>query len=669
MLGASAINPRRAARRSLGLLCAIILTLFLSQGLQAPDRETASVPPAEPPQPRNWTALNWTRTRIGKNWHARTNQKVLGIGHSNENEEGDRTRTLEKHFYCSDGLLEVNPNGPHPIFELMRRAEEEWEDKLLRASTTLEQAVAEYQRRYKRMPPPGFDEWWEYVEDHNVQLPDEYDQIYRDLEPFHGMNPKDLLKIQHDWEAHEDSFTVGKDTMGESIALKNCSLPGGDISRTGLAKGAYEIMELLKEVESSIPPFRAVFSPHDNPNLVTDYALRKMAIEAAAARKFIDTSKALPAEISGWIAACAPESPARKERINWGGPPISQPSNSNSKTFIYDHYRSMDPCQHPSHLLLHGQFISHRRGPVPDRTLIPQFSFCVTRVHHDIISAMPINWIQDIEPREDNPEWEERWDPRLQWRGSNTGIWHADDRRWDLAQRARLVRWAGDGYDIDKLGNLSENMTVLMPVDEGQRVGLGTDVRKAFWAPAMLDIAFAGEPSSCPPEMCERLEKIFEFRRYQSVGEAGRYKYVIDVDGHGWSSRFKRLITSNALVFKSTIYPEWYTDRVAPWVHYVPIQVDLSDLWDVLTFFRGDPSGNGAHDDHAKKIAKAGREWSKSFWRKEDMVAYMFRLFLEYARVMDPERKPYDPSAPNTNRFNRKRRQAEESLVSAPSKP
>lgn len=66
-------------------------------------------------------------------------------------------------------------------------------------------------------------------------------------------------------------------------------------------------------------------------------------------------------------------------------------------------------------------------------------------------------------------------------------------------------------------------------------------------------------------------------------------------------------------------------DRVAPWVHYVPIQNDFSDLWDALVFFRGDPVGNGAHDEMAKKIAQDGREWSKTFWRKEDLVAYNFR--------------------------------------------
>jgi hypothetical protein len=52
---------------------------------------------------------------------------------------------------------------------------------------------------------------------------------------------------------------------------------------------------------------------------------------------------------------------------------------------------------------------------------------------------------------------------------------------------------------------------------------------------------------------------------------------------------------------------------------------DYSDLYDILTFFRGDLSGRDAHDDMAKKIAYTGKEWVRTHWRKEDMTAYMFR--------------------------------------------
>jgi len=66
--------------------------------------------------------------------------------------------------------------------------------------------------------------------------------------------------------------------------------------------------------------------------------------------------------------------------------------------------------------------------------------------------------------------------------------------------------------------------------------------------------------------------------------EALQHKYVIDVDGNTWSSRFQRLLLGGSLVFKSTIMPEWWNDRAQPWVHYVPVQLDYSDVLDALVF-------------------------------------------------------------------------------------
>lgn len=232
-----------------------------------------------------------------------------------------------------------------------------------------------------------------------------------------------------------------------------------------------------------------------------------------------------------WLSACPPESPARNQYINWGGEPFRLPLLT-VKTFIHDHHRTMDPCEHPSHFLLHGQFISHGKGPEPQRTLIPQFSYGPTMVHHDITPAMPINWMEDV-PREGNPDWDDRGDARLQWRGTNTGIWYDNGHRWDLAQRARLVRWAGDGRDMEDdeleyLG-LADNISVLMPAEKGKRVGKAVQVPKKLWVPAMVDAAFAEEPNNCPPEMCKMLKKVFEYRQRQGLRAAGNYRYYIDV--------------------------------------------------------------------------------------------------------------------------------------------
>ena len=92
---------------------------------------------------------------------------------------------------------------------------------------------------------------------------------------------------------------------------------------------------------------------------------------------------------------------------------------------------------------------------------------------------------------------------------------------------------------------------------------------------------------------------------------------------------------------------------------YVPIKVDYSDLYDAMTFFRGSPDGKNGHDELAKQIGLAGQKWAQNHvralssltelcavdadedttlllmqWRKQDMAAYMFRLSLEWGRLL-----------------------------------
>ncbi|KAF8874754.1 glycosyl transferase family 90-domain-containing protein [Infundibulicybe gibba] len=481
-----------------------------------------------------------------------------------------KIKTLAQHIYRSDGLMDVVEGGPHPLFDLISRAEEAWKKKLGRASKNFEDAVREYKRRYKRPPPKGFDDWWDYVTKHHVQLPDEYDQIFHDLEPFWGIEPGDLHKIQAELEKKKDSYTVGKNETNDLSVLTYAFEPG---RYSQLIVGSSDIVSILQEVEEYLPDFRITISPHDGPNRLSDYAVKSAVLEAASSK----TCKFYYSNFRSNLTTC-------------------------EKTFIHDHRQAMDPCLHPNHFHYHGQYLSHNMGPAPQATMVPEFSYCSTTIHHNIRIPVPYEWIEDIYPRSDDAEWETKVDERLLWRGSNTGIFHAHSIRWENSHRNFLVRYANE---LDGTINvLPSNVTRNEPVGKGKY----------------------------------HLTQIFPWRGRQSLKEAGNYKYIIDVDGNGWSGRFKRLITSNALIFKSTIYPEWYTDRVAPWVHYVPIQIDLSDLHDTLIFFRGDPNGAGAHEALASKIALAGREWSKTFWRREDLVAYFFRLILEYSRLMSDDR-------------------------------
>lgn len=122
---------------------------------------------------------------------------------------------------------------------------------------------------------------WRYASKNNVQLPDEYDSIYHDLEPFWGIEPRDLLKIREELESKVDSYTVGK-TSGGAVAVVKYAFKEGKYDQ--LIKGSEKIIDLLRDVEDFLPPFRAVFSPHDGPNRLSDYGVKSAVLEAASSR-------------------------------------------------------------------------------------------------------------------------------------------------------------------------------------------------------------------------------------------------------------------------------------------------------------------------------------------------------------------------------------------------
>lgn len=185
----------------------------------------------------------------------------------------------------------------------------------------------------------------------------------------------------------------------------------------------------------------------------------------------------------------------------------------------------MDPCNHPSILSQHGQFLSHGKGPGAQPYPVPQFGYSSTRLHADIRVPHPASWISDVEGEggKDGKVWEEREDERLLWRGTTTGIHHSDKWPWRDAQRDRLVEMAQR-----PVGSVDILVSDTDGGEDGEIVRVER-VKKSWLSHAMLDIAFAGSPNQCEPETCEELEKIFDWRRRMSVREAGKYQYVLDV--------------------------------------------------------------------------------------------------------------------------------------------
>ena len=68
-----------------------------------------------------------------------------------------------------------------------------------------------------------------------------------------------------------------------------------------------------------------------------------------------------------------------------------------------------------------------------------------------------------------------------------------------------------------------------------------------------------------------------------------KWRYLIDVEGNGFSARVKYFLFSKRVLFlQERPCKEWYYSKLKPWVHYVPLKRDLSDLEYNFNIIRND---------------------------------------------------------------------------------
>lgn len=379
--------------------------------------------------------------------------------------------------------------------------------------------------------------------------------------------------------------------------------------------------------------YNLTFTKHDQPAVQMTHSRKQKMLDLADAGEYLSPSDYLKPndpKLSNWANACPPTSSLYHNETNQMTLE-EQEASGLFKSFIYDHPSAMDVCQHPESKPLHG----FTRAPGTDNIeLVPLFTFAKTTTQNDVL-VTPLEQFSDTYIGDD-PPWAQKKLSKLLWRGSTTGAEFMKGINWKSSQRSRLHFISHE----DNITSKESTLKVLVENPKTKEVEvLDRDLKGLN--DRFMDTSFSGGPVQCDPETCDYMRAHIQFAHTMGLDESYQYKYLIDLDGNGWSGRFHRLMSTKSLVLKSTIFPEWYADRVQPWVHYIPIKVDYSDLYDVMVFFLGDQSDDPnlkefkkGHDELAEKIATDGKTWAAEHWRRQDMAAYMFRLVLEWRRIM-----------------------------------
>jgi hypothetical protein len=110
---------------------------------------------------------------------------------------------------------------------------------------------------------------------------------------------------------------------------------------------------------------------------------------------------------------------------------------------------------------------------------------------------------------------------------------------------------------------------------------------------------------------------------FTSMPEHCQYKYLIDIEGVGYSGRIKHLMHTNRPLFiQDRPWKEWWFFQLEPFVHYIPVENDFSDFYERFEWAM-------SHEKETKEIAKNAQDFAINNLRLEDAVARFKKIFLE----------------------------------------
>jgi len=110
---------------------------------------------------------------------------------------------------------------------------------------------------------------------------------------------------------------------------------------------------------------------------------------------------------------------------------------------------------------------------------------------------------------------------------------------------------------------------------------------------------------------------------YLSIPDLTKYSVLIDIGGNGYSGRLKYLLFSGRpLIIVERNYIEYFHDDLIPYVHFIPVKMDLSDLLEKTEWVF-------ANYDKCKKMADNAFEFGLQYFSRDNINKRIYDVYLE----------------------------------------
>lgn len=479
-----------------------------------------------------------------------------------------------------------------------------------------------------------------------------WDGIYRDLEPFWGVEPGLVIERGRGFEMRI-GIRGGKAESGSDWPWTQAWL--------GLIKS-------LEGVEGGLPDMDLALNAMDEPRVMVPWEeVERLMRKAGETRSIADrrmvvgTWRTLPedGEAAGgkeaaevrwerdkhyWPIArrgCPPESKARQVEVQKKFDRTPRIASSwelahMREGYVENYTMSTDFCHQPDLQGLNGAFVKPLSVSTT-ATIFPMFGGSKLSANNDILLPPPVYWTEEARfmgsADDASFPWTLKFDMAL-WRGVATGGKNTRNN-WKAFQRHRFVAMNNGTKLSDAEEGIRKPINFAMP-DERYDLKAQADGRLGEWVDAWSDVAFTD--LMCEDNNCDYTSPQFLLGNSVTMAEQFQHKFLPDIDGNSFSGRYLGFLRSTSLPIKATLWKEWHDDRLVAWKHFVPMDNRYADWYGIMEYFLGYGEDPG-RDEIARRIAMSGREWASKVLRKEDMQIYVLRLLLEYARICDERRE------------------------------
>lgn len=123
--------------------------------------------------------------------------------------------------------------------------------------------------------------------------------------------------------------------------------------------------------------------------------------------------------------------------------------------------------------------------------------------------------------------------------------------------------------------------------------------------------------------------------------EQSSYKFIIHIQGHTQAFRLSiELAMNSVLLIVKGKYRLWYESKLIPWKHFVPVESDLSDLLEKVSWCL-------ENDRECEQIAKNARQFYDTYLSKKGCLTYLKNLLCEISHKCLRENYPLYTLRPN----------------------